>query len=74
MSAYLTPDQAIVLAVLLGGFGVISLLSSLADQRFPVLGAGLLLVTGFLILSMPEGVGFGDVPQAFVAVLADLLD
>lgn len=72
----LSPDAMLVAAVLLGGFGIIGILSSRAEGRVSWSGAVLCALSGFFGYSawhVLGGVVPSDIPNAFVHVLAAAL-
>lgn len=70
----LTQDLFLVVGIIIAGFAVPSILGALADRRTPRVAAIAILVGGSLILlaisQKPGGYTLGQVPEAFVRVVA----
>ena len=78
MSASLQPDVAIVIAVLCAGMALMSILSALADERWPVVGGMFAAISAalvaWLLLGHPGTYGLADIPSAFIRVLARVVN
>ena len=71
-------DLVLVLGVLIGGFSIPMILSAYAESRPPragtvlfVIGAGLIVAA---IVLHPTGYQFSDLPDAFVRVIARVIN
>lgn len=67
-------DLALVSGLILAGLSVPGFLSAFADGRRPGAAAAALLIGGGLLawafLGRPEGYALGEIPEAFVRVVA----
>ncbi|ASM74275.1 MULTISPECIES: hypothetical protein [Roseobacteraceae] len=74
LSKYLDSDLALVLGVVIGLLSIPSILSAMTDGRAPRASAVTILIAGLLIIfaiqTHPGGYSIGDVPNAFVVVVA----
>jgi len=74
LSKYLDSELALVLGVVFALLSIPSILSALTDGRSPRASALTILIAGGLIVyaiqTHPGGYGIGDVPHAFVSVVA----
>ncbi len=71
-------DLFLVIGLLLAGLSVPSLLSAYADARAPRAASILVLIGGTLIVvaltQKPGGYTFADIPQAFLRVIARVVN
>lgn len=72
----MSTDLALVIGVIAGALGFMSLVSAYSESQPPRMAALLGLVSGAMILfavsNNPMGYSVHDVPDAFVRVFADL--
>lgn len=72
------PDLLLVIGLCLAAFSVPAVLSAVADGRAPRAPALTILIAGGMVLyalnSRPGGYTLSDVPEAFVRVIAGLLN
>ena len=70
------PDTFLVLGIVIAGFAIPSILSSLSDGRAPRASAVTILIAGGCILyaiqAQPGGYTLQEVPDAFVRVIAQV--
>lgn len=70
------PDAFLVLGIVIAGFSIPSILSSLSDGRAPRVSAVMILIAGGCILyalqAKPGGYTLQGVPDAFVRVIAQV--
>jgi len=67
-------DLALILGVIVGGFSIPSIVSSLSDRRAPRVAMIMLLVAGALILyamvTKPGGYSIDQLPDVFFGVIS----
>ncbi len=67
-------DLALILGIIIGGFSVPSIVSSMSDGRAPRVSMITILIAGGLILyallSHPGGYRFAQIPDVFFSVIA----
>ena len=70
------PDTFLVLGIVIAGFSIPSVLSSLSDGRAPRTSAVMFLISGGCILyaiqTHPGGYTLQEIPDAFVRVIAQI--
>ncbi len=71
------PDIFLVLGIVIAGFSIPSILSAIIDGRAPRASALTILIAGGLVLfavqTKPGGYALGDIPDAFVRVVAQFV-
>ena len=71
------PDIFLVLGIVIAGFSIPSILSAITDGRAPRASALTILIAGGLVLfavqTKPGGYALGDIPDAFVRVVAQFV-
>ncbi|MEO1733720.1 MAG: hypothetical protein AAFR45_08865 [Pseudomonadota bacterium] len=74
----MSADQFLVLGVVLLGLAVPSALTAWAEKRRPRVAALVMLIGGGLIVfavnEKPGGYTWADVPNAFIGVVADIIN
>ena len=67
-------ELAMVLGIVLVGFSIPAILSSLSDGRRPIVPIVIILIAGgfifYAINIKPGGFAFADLPEAFIHVIA----